>query len=173
MYFSPFAFASQSIDSLCQTAKQRLRQWTKPDNHGLALNAAMDLTRSKPELVLENILLHQQLFVLKRQVKRPAMTWRDRALLVLLASKVPTWKEAVVMVLPETVLRWHRELFRWVWRCKSRPRRRGQATVEWRRCRPDPADGSGESHLGRRVDSGGTDEARSAGQQEHHSGVHP
>jgi putative transposase len=27
---------------------------------------------------------------------------------------------------PETVLRWHRELFRWVWRRKSRPRRRGK-----------------------------------------------
>jgi hypothetical protein len=68
----------------------------------------------------------QQLIVLKRQVKRPALTWHDRALFVLLASKLPMWKEALVIVQPETVLRWHRELFRWVWRRKSRPRRRGK-----------------------------------------------
>ena len=73
MNFSPFSFVRQSIDSLCQAAKQRLRQWTKPDNHALVLNAAMDLTRSKSELVLENMLLRQQLIVLKRQVKRPAL----------------------------------------------------------------------------------------------------
>ena len=126
MYFSPFAFVRQSIDSLCQAARQRLRRWTKPDNHALSLNAALDLTRSKSELLLENMLLRQQLIVLKRQVKRPALTWRDRTLFVLLASKLPTWKEALVIVQPETVLRWHRELFRWVWRRKSRPRKRGR-----------------------------------------------
>jgi transposase InsO family protein len=98
----------------------------KPASHDLVLNAAVDLTRSKPELVLENILLRQQLVVLKRQVKRPALTWRDRALFVLLTSKLPTWKESLVIVQPETVLRWHRDLFRWVWRRKSRPRKRGR-----------------------------------------------
>jgi putative transposase len=72
------------------------------------------------------MLLRQQLLVLKRQVKRPALTWRDRALFVLLASKLPTWKEALVIVQPETVQRWHRELFRWVWRRKSRSRKRGK-----------------------------------------------
>ena len=126
MGFSPFAFVRQSIDSLYQTAKQHLRQWTEPDNHGLALNAAMDLTRSKPELVLENMLLRQQLIVLKRQVKRSALTWRDQTLFVLLVSKLPMWKEALVIVQPETLLRWHREQFRWVWRHKSRPRKRGK-----------------------------------------------
>jgi len=107
-------------------SQRRLRQWAKPDNHALVLNATMDLTRSKPELVLENMLLRQQLIVLKRQVKRAALTRRDRTLLVLLASKLRTWKQALVIVQPETVLRWHRELFRWVWRRKSRQRRRGK-----------------------------------------------
>jgi transposase InsO family protein len=116
----------QSIDSLCQTAKQHLRQWTKPDSHDLVLNSALNLTRSKSELVLENMLLRQQLIVLARQAKRPALTWRDRTLFVLLTSKLPTWKQALVIVQPETVLRWHRDLFRWVWRRKSRPRRRGK-----------------------------------------------
>ena len=126
MNSSPLSFVRQSIDSICQAAKQRLRRWTKPDNHALVLNAAMDLTRSKSELLLENMLLRQQLIVLKRQVKRPTLTWRDRTLFVLLASRLRTWKQALVIVQPETVLRWHRDLFRWVWRRKSRPRRRGK-----------------------------------------------
>jgi putative transposase len=124
MSFSPFPFLLRSKDTVCQAVKQRLRLWTKPDNHDLVLNAAMDLTRSKSQLVLENMLLRQQLVVLRRQVKRPALNWRDRALFVLLASKLPTWKQALVIVQPETVLRWHRELFRWVWRHKSRRKRK-------------------------------------------------
>lgn len=89
----------------------------------------MDLTRSRQELVLENMLLRQQLIVLKRQVKRPALSWRDRTLLVLLSSRLRTWKQALVIVQPETVLRWHRDLFHWVWRRKSRPRRRGKPAL--------------------------------------------
>ena len=60
MNFSPFSFLLRGKDALCQTAKRHLRQWTKPDNHALVLNAAVDLTRSKSELVLENTLLRQQ-----------------------------------------------------------------------------------------------------------------
>ncbi|MGD9047653.1 MAG: helix-turn-helix domain-containing protein [Anaerolineae bacterium] len=82
------------------------------------------MTRSKPKLLLENMLLRQEFIVLKRQVKRPALTWRDRMLFVLLVRKLPTWKQALVIVQPETVLRWHRDLFRWVWRYKSRPERK-------------------------------------------------
>jgi putative transposase len=126
MNSSPLSFVRQSIEYVYQAAKQRLRRWTKPDNHDPVLNAAMDLTRTKSELLLENMLLRQQLIVLKRQAKRPALTWRDRTLFVLLASRLRTWKQALVIVQPETVLRWHRDLFRSVWRRKSRPRRRGK-----------------------------------------------
>ena len=72
----------------------------------------MDLTRTKSELLLENMLLRQQLIVLKRQAKRPTLTWRDRTLFVLLANRWRTWKQALVIVQPETVLRWHRDLLR-------------------------------------------------------------
>ena len=116
----PLFFFAQSIDSLWQAANRWLRQRIKPDNHSLILNTALDLTRSKSELVLENALLRQQLIVLKRQTKRPILTWRDRALFVLLVSKLRTWKNALVIVQPDTVLRWHRELFRWVWKRRSR-----------------------------------------------------
>jgi transposase InsO family protein len=74
--------------------------------------------------MLENALLRQQIIVLQRQIKRPKFTWRDRALFVLLASKLRTWKNALAIVQPDTVLRWHRDLFRWVWRHKSKPKKK-------------------------------------------------
>ena len=114
MNSSPLSFVRQSIESVYQAAKQRLRRRAKPDNHDPVLNAAMDLTRVKSELLLENMLLRQQLIVLKRQAERPTLTWRDRTLFVFLANRLRTWKQALVIVQPETVLRWHRNLFRWV-----------------------------------------------------------
>jgi len=118
--FPLFSFTQQSIGSLWQAVKQRFRHWTKPANHSLALNAALDMTRSKSELVLENAPLRQQLILLQRQVQRPKLSWPDRTLIVLLASKLPSWKQALVIVQPDTVLRWHRDLFRWVWKRRSR-----------------------------------------------------
>jgi putative transposase len=124
MNFSLSSLACDHMHSLLQGVKQRFRQWTKPGNHALVLNGAMDLTRSKLELVLENMLLRQQLIVMKRQLKRPQLSWRDRTLFILLSSRLRTWKQALVIVQPDTVLRWHRDLFRWVWTRKSRPKRR-------------------------------------------------
>ncbi len=72
--------------------------------------------------MVENALLRQQLIVLERQVKRPKLSWRDRAILVVLSSRVVTWKQTLLIVKPETVLRWDRDLFRWVWRRKSQPK---------------------------------------------------
>jgi putative transposase len=116
-----FGFIQGWLQSLYPRAKQRLRQWTRPHNSSdsLAFGTARDLARSKSELILENALLRQQLIVLQRQGKRPTLTWRDRALFVLLASKLPSWKTALLIVQPDTLLRWHRDLFRRVWRRKS------------------------------------------------------
>ena len=87
--FSLFALMRQILGSLCQILLQPLRRWTKPDNHAPIPNAALDLTRSKSELMLENALLRQQLIVLQRQTKRPKLTWRDRALLRLAGQQAP------------------------------------------------------------------------------------
>jgi hypothetical protein len=59
-------FIHQSVHSLCQAVKQGLRQWTAPTDHAPVLNTALDLTRSKLELVLENALLRQQLIGFSR-----------------------------------------------------------------------------------------------------------
>ena len=102
-----------------------LREWTKPDNHGLVVGTVADAARNKSELVLENALLRQQLIVLERQVKRPQLSWRERGIIVLLASKLRNWRGAVFIVQPDTLLRWHRDLFRLVWRRKSHPKQQG------------------------------------------------
>jgi transposase len=41
---------------------------------------------------------------------------------VLLASRIPAWRQALLIVQPETVLRWHRQGFQLFWRRRSRPR---------------------------------------------------
>ncbi len=84
------------------------------------LGMLTDLARSKSELVAENALLRKPLIILRRQVKRPACTKTDRMLLVLLARAIQTWKQALFIVQPETLLRWHRQGFRLFWKYKSR-----------------------------------------------------
>jgi len=88
-----------------------LKTWTKPTTHNLIGSAVIDLTRSKRDLIWENALLRQQLIVIERQIKRPTLTWRDRVVFVVLASRLRTWKASMLIVRPETVLRWHRDLF--------------------------------------------------------------
>ncbi len=78
--------------------------WTKPNTTSLMPGMLTDLARSKSELVAENALLRKPLIILRRQVKRPACTKTDRMLLVLLASMVRTWKQALVIVQPATRL---------------------------------------------------------------------
>jgi putative transposase len=103
-----------------QALSSRFAHWTKPLTSSLPLQTLADLGRSKSELVAENALLRQQLIILKRQVKRPAITRPDRILLVLLADVVRTWQQALVIVQPDTLLRWHRELFHLYWKRKSK-----------------------------------------------------
>ena len=78
------------------------------------------LTRGKSELLAENALLRQQLIIFRRQIKRPVYRKTDRFLLVLLARMVRTWKQALFLVQPETLLRGPRELFRVFWKHKSK-----------------------------------------------------
>ena len=100
--------------------RARCVHWTKPLTSSLLLGTLVDLGRSKSELIAENALLRQQLIMLKRQVNRPACTKTDRILLVLLARAVRAWKQALFLVQPDTLLRWHRELFRLYWKRRSK-----------------------------------------------------
>jgi hypothetical protein len=104
------------------TIRARVSAWTTPRPRSLATALAMDLVRSRRELQLENAFLRQQVVVLSRAGKRPAFTGWDRALLVLLASRLRTWASALLIIQPETVLRWHRQGFQLIWRRRSAPR---------------------------------------------------
>jgi len=102
--------------------QERIKHWTKPASSVLIIDILSDLTRSHTELVVENALLRQQLIVLKRQIKRPQLTNPDRFRLVFLSRFTKFWKQALHIVQPDTLLRWHRELFRMYWWCKSQGR---------------------------------------------------
>ena len=99
--------------------QERIKHWTKPATSVLIIGLFSDLTRSHRDLVVENALLRQQLIVLKRQIKRPQLTNRDSVGLVFLSHFTRFWKQASHIVQPDTLLRWHRELFRKSWRKKS------------------------------------------------------
>lgn len=113
---------SQVLFHLLSTLDRAFCHLTQPERHSPLLDTAADLARSKAELVAENALLRQQLIVLRRQVKKPTFTPTDRLWLVLLASRVRHWKDALLILQPETLLRWHRQGFRLFWKFKSRPR---------------------------------------------------
>jgi putative transposase len=87
-------------------------RWMKPHSTSLVLGTIANLATGKSELLVENAMLRQQLIILRRHVKRPAWRKTDRILSVLLARMVRTWKQALFIVQPQTVLRWHRERFR-------------------------------------------------------------
>lgn len=92
----------------------------KPSTDSAFAGLVTDVVRSRMDLIAENAFLRQQMLVLSRSGKRLLPTPRDRFLLVLLSSKVRAWQQSLLIVQPETLLRWHRDLFRWVWRRKSK-----------------------------------------------------
>ena len=60
--------------------RRRLRVATRPAAAPLFTGTLADLARTKPELLAENVLLRQQLLILRRPAKRPRCTRADRAL---------------------------------------------------------------------------------------------
>lgn len=100
--------------AVAQGLRRRLLAATRPMAAPLAVGALADLARSKPALVAENAFLRHQLAILRRSVARPRCARADRALLVVLASRFQAWQSALRIVQPATLLRWHRQLFRWL-----------------------------------------------------------
>jgi len=63
------------------------------------------------DLALENLALRQQLAILKRPKKRSQILTKDRLFRVLLSRLWSNWQEPLIVVKPETVIRWHRKGF--------------------------------------------------------------
>lgn len=90
------------------------------------------LCSSPAALMAENLALRQQLAVFKRKTPRPRLRRRDRNFWVWLAWLWRDWRSALVIVQPETVVRWHRAGFRLYWRFKSRKSGRPKTAAEVR-----------------------------------------
>lgn len=95
-----------------------MRAATRPAD--AAVGVLRDLPRSRADLLAENILLRQQVIVASRTAARPKFALHERWLAVLAARVTHRWREALLLVQPETIMRWHREGFRLFWRKKSR-----------------------------------------------------
>jgi putative transposase len=108
-----------------------LLAWTRPATGPLSGSTVGDLAKTKGALVAENALLRHQLIDLRRQVGCPVLTPADRLRLILLARLARGWRAALLIVQPETLLRWHRQGFRLVWRARSATgSRRPQVSAE-------------------------------------------
>ena len=79
--------------------------------------------RDRRSLMLENLALRQQLVVLKRKHPRPKLGPLDKLFWVLV-RRWSQWKEALLIVLPETVVRWHRAGFKLYWAMLGKVRKR-------------------------------------------------
>ena len=84
------------------------------------VRALLSAVKTRHELALENLALRQQLAILRRSVKRPRLSDLDRGFWVLLRRIWTDWDRVLVIVKPESVVRWHRSGFRRYWTWKSR-----------------------------------------------------
>jgi len=90
------------------------------------------LFQTQRELALENLALRQQVAALirTRGGRRLRLGVWDRAFWAMLSQAWTGWKEALAIVEPATVIRWHREGFRRFWRRRSRPGRQGRPGLD-------------------------------------------
>lgn len=88
-----------------------------------------DGARSRAQLVAENALLRQQFLVLRRQVARPRFAPADRWWMVVAARFTSGWNQALLLVQPATLLRWHREMYSRWWTSRSKARRKARSTL--------------------------------------------
>ena len=80
-------------------------------------------------VALENLALRQQLAVFRRAAKRPPLRPRDRLFWILLANAWRDWRTALIVVQPDTVVRWHRHWLRRRWTQLSTPTRPGRPST--------------------------------------------
>ena len=80
------------------------------------------LLLERRSLLLENLTLRQQLTVLKRRHPKLRIGLLDKLFWLAVRRVWSGWKQSLIVVTPETVVRWHRAGFRLYWRLISRAR---------------------------------------------------
>lgn len=93
------------------------------------LHLARAALKPRAALALENAALRQQLAACLRTQKRARLSAGDRAFWVVLRRLWPAWTRPLAIVKPATVLGWHRNGFRAMWRRKSRSCRVGRPRI--------------------------------------------
>jgi putative transposase len=81
------------------------------------------LFSGQQSIAIENAALRVQLRAFQRMRKRPVLTTSDRLFWCALAKLWGGWRDALMIVQPETVIRWQRERFRRFWARLSKPKR--------------------------------------------------
>ena len=76
------------------------------------LGLCLRLLHSRRSLMIENLALRQQLAVFKRQHSRPKLAVADKLFWVVIRRFWASWKTALIVVSPDTVVRWHRAGFK-------------------------------------------------------------
>src|ERR1700730_9720782 len=89
----------------------------------LCFGMLVRLFRRRRSLLLENLALRQQLFTLTRRHPRPTLSLIDKLFWVIAGRVWSDWKHSLLIVTPETVVRWHRTGFRMYWRLISKVRK--------------------------------------------------
>ena len=93
------------------------------------ISSLVSIFKLRRNLALENLALRQQLAVYQRRHPRPQLRLRDRLFWVWLSKIWGHWHSALLIVKPETVIRWHREGFKFFWTRVSRQNQAGRPSV--------------------------------------------
>jgi hypothetical protein len=99
------------------------------DDHSPAPPAPALFLGGHRQLALENLVLRHQLSVYKRTTTRPKLRTADRLFWIGLTRAWAGWRQALVIVTPDTVLRWQRRRFRKYWTQLSGRSTRGRPPV--------------------------------------------
>ena len=104
------------------------------------------------------ILRHQLAVLQRRQPRRPKLNWADRALLTALLSVIPKAHRhgLRLLVTPDTIVRWHRDIVRRRWAARSVHAKTGRPATRGEHQGPGPPAGPGEPRMGLPQDPRGT-----------------
>ena len=96
----------------------------------LLFSLARSFFAPRLELMAEILALRQQLAILNRTANLPSLRFQDRLFWGALAKCWQDWRSALLIVKPETVIKWHRQGFRLYWRWKSKTGRPGRPRID-------------------------------------------
>lgn len=109
-----------------------------------------DLLRDAPRLIwsslrplcslaAENLFLRKQLALYLERKAKPRRANAATKLTLVLLSRMFAWREALTVVKPDTLIRWHRKGFRLFWRWKSKARGRPRIPADLQKLIADMA----------------------------------